>query len=158
LYFLNAPTGGGELGGQLTAVGSPTAPGSANVGTAFTVTTNSGSGDVKNCLNAAGHAVGTISLENNPIGGSDTYRFVKLNNQSGSEGVLGASQTGEAIAGRYDFVYQTYQYCPGGACSPILTALNTPTALPAGASTAGLYLASETNFKRAKATAPLIAK
>ncbi len=156
LYFLANPTAKGDLGGFLGVFGSATAPATVNLGTTYTASTNSGTGDVKTCLNAAGYAVGTLSLENNPIGGSDTFRFVKLNGDWGSEGVAGASQSAEAIAGRYDFVFQSYMYCPGGTCSPILNAINT--ALPAGSSSPGLYLLSESNFKKDKATGPLKAK
>ena len=158
LYFLNNPTGTGELGGQLVVVGSPTAPGTVNVGTTFTASTGSGTSDLKTCLNTNTYAVGLLSAENNPIGGSDTYKFAKLNGAWISEGVANSGQAAEAVAGRYDYVFQTVQFCHGGAssCTPILTALSS--AVPAGSSSPGLFLQTESNFTRAKATTPYTAK
>ena len=93
---------------------------------------NSGSSDVKGCLNAAGFAFGMLSAENNPIGGSDTYRFVKLNGQEFSEGVAGASQTAAAIAGKYDYVFESALFNPTGSAvldlinSKVVTGSGTP--------------------------------
>jgi hypothetical protein len=161
LYFLNTPTGSGELGGQLAVVGLPTAPATANLGNTFRVTTNSGTGDVRTCLNnvvaGTNFSGGVVSAENNPLGGTDTYRFAKLNGVHIADGVAGSAQTAEAIAGRYDFVFEAIKYCPGGVCSPLLDAIDN--VLPVGASTPGLYLRSEAQFTRGGlATAPLRAK
>lgn len=157
LYFLSNPTATGDLGGAV-AVSPPHVTGSAsyNSPATVTVTVNSGTGDVRTCLNAAGYSLGTLSAENNPIGGSDTYRFVKVNNVSTTAGVAGDSQTAEAIAGNYDFVYQTWKYCPGGTCASILDAIDN--ALAPGASSPGLFLGSESKFNRllGNATAPYI--
>jgi hypothetical protein len=161
LYFLNAPTGSGELGGLLTVVGSATAPGTANIGNTFRATTNSGTGDVRTCLNnvvaGTNYSGGVVSMENNPLGGADTYRFPKLNGVHIADGVAGSAQTAEAIAGRYDFVFEAIKYCPGGTCLALLDAIDT--VLPVGASTAGLYLQSEARFNRGgRGTAPLRSK
>lgn len=156
LYFLNSPTGTGDVGGQIGAFGSKTAPATVNVGTTYTASTNSGSSDVKTCLNATGYAVGPLSAENNPIGGSDLFRFVKLSNVSMTGGVAGDSQTAEAIAGNYDYVFTSAVYCPGGTCTPIITALEN--SVPVGSSSPGIFLKSESNFSRATATRPYVSK
>jgi hypothetical protein len=160
LYFLNSPIGSGEVGGSLAVVGSSTAPGTVNISTTFTASTGSGTSDVKTCLNAAGYAFGVVSAENNPIGGSDTFRFVKLNGVSVTEGTATASNTSESIAGRYDFVYNSAMFCPGGTCASILTELNKPTTIVAGQSSPGLYLLSEAKFVRTqgKSSRPLVSK
>ncbi|MFN0184154.1 MAG: hypothetical protein ACKVQR_10095 [Aquabacterium sp.] len=145
VYFLHAPTGSGEVGGALGTAGNGVS-GTVVIGANYKVTTNSSSGNVRTCLNAAGTAAGIISLENNPVGSSDTFRFVKLNGQYIADGVANAAQTGEAIAGRYDFVYETFKYCPGGTCVSVLDAIDN--ALAPGASTPGLFLKSESNFTR----------
>jgi len=109
---------------------------------------NNGSSDVKTCLNSAtDFRIGALSLENNPIGGADTYRFVKLNEVAATEGVAGASQTANAIAGRYDFVYELSAYCPAGTCADVINALNG--AVAAGSSSPGLFLTNvESKFGR----------
>jgi hypothetical protein len=158
LYFLNNPSGNGDLGGSVAVVGSPTAPGTVNIGATFTASTGSGTSDLKTCLNNNPYALGMLSLENNPIGGSDTFRFVKLNGAWGSEGVANAGQTAEAIAGRYDYWYQTVQFCRGGSanCTPILTALSG--AVTPGSSSPGLFLLTESLYRRTKAANPVITR
>lgn len=146
LYFLSNPTASGDLGGRQTVAGNADT-GTQIIGSNYRVITNSGSSDVRNCLNAVGtYGAGVLSLENNPLGGSDTYRFVKVNNQYGSDGVAGAAQTAEAIAGRYDFVYELVKYCPGGVCVPVLDAIDS--IIQPGASSPGLFLATESSFTR----------
>lgn len=146
LYFLSRPTASGQFGALNTA-GSATGPATSMIGANYRVTTNSGTGDVRICMNAVGtYAAGIVSLENNPIGGSDTYRFVKINGQWGSEGVAGSSQTAEASAGRYDFVYELVKYCPGGVCAPVLDAMDN--IIQAGSSSPGLFLSTESRFWR----------
>lgn len=146
LYFLNYG-GNGTLGGK-----QPIVPAGTSLSVSGTVryaaVSNSGSGDVRNCLNdAAGYRFGVLSAENNPIGGSDSYRFVRVNEVAAAEGVAGSSQTATAIAGRYDFVYETVAYCPGGTCDPFIDAI--AGVLPAGASTPGLFLTGvESKFGR----------
>jgi len=165
LYFLNSPTGSGELGGLALVVGSnavPTPPATSTVVTQvkLVIDTRTGTSDVKTCMNtAAGYAFGVVSLENNPIGGSDTYRLVKINGVSGTEGTSATdSNTVEAIRGNYDFVYNTAIYCPGGTCAPILTAINN--AVVAGNGSPGIFLTTEAKFLRGsnKPTRPLVLK
>jgi hypothetical protein len=160
MYFLNSPIGAGEVGGALGVVGSSTAPAVVLTGTTFAADTGSGTSDAKTCLNAAGYAFGIVSAENNPLAGSDTYRFVKLNGVSVTEGTSTASNTVESIAGRYDFVYNSAMFCPGGTCATILTELNKSTTIVAGQSSPGLYLLSEAKFIRTqgKSSRPLVFK
>jgi len=156
VYFLHNPTATGDLGGALAVAGQAVS-GQSLIGANYIAKTNSGTSDVRTCLNGAtDFAAGVLSMENNPIG-TDSYRFLKINGQSGSGGVAGDSQTAEAIAGRYDFVFESVKYCPAGVCVSVLDAIDT--ALLPGASTAGLFLAAEAKFSRGgKATAPYIAR
>jgi hypothetical protein len=155
-YFLNNPFANGDVGGSLGVVGSAAAGGISNFGATFTASTGSGTSDLKTCLNTNPYAFGMLSAENNPIGGSDTFRFVKLSNNWISEGVANAGQAAEAIAGRYDYIFQTVQFCKGGVCTPILTALDG--SIQAGSSSPGLWLLSESSFVRPKASNPVTAK
>lgn len=160
LFFLWAPTASGELGGLLTPVGTA-GSGTTNLGATFRVVSNSGTSDVRNCLNsvAAGtnYSGGVVSMENNPLGGADTYRIPKINGAFIADGVANSAQTAEAIAGRYDFVYEAIKYCPAGVCPALLDAIDT--VLPPGSSTPGLYLKTEAAFTRGgKGTSPLRAK
>ncbi|HET8871883.1 MAG TPA: hypothetical protein VFM48_15675 [Aquabacterium sp.] len=145
VYFLQNPTATGALGGAGSAhepaVVSAVAANNTVVvnngtGNTLTVKVNSGSGDVKGCLNAAGFAFGMLSAENNPIGGSDTFRFVKLNGQEFSEGVAGASQTAAAIAGKYDYVFESALFNPTG--SAVLDLINSK--VVTGSGTPGVFL------------------
>ena len=146
VYFLQNPTATGALGGSGSAhepalVDTVTPANNTLVvnngtGNTLTVKVNSGSGDVKGCLNAAGFAFGMLSAENNPIGGTDTYRFVKLNGQEFSEGVAGASQTAAAIAGKYDYVFESALFNPTG--SAVLDLINSK--VVTGAGTPGVFL------------------
>lgn len=142
LYFLGYAVNG-PLGGNEVVV---------NAGqslTKYSSILNSSSGNVKDCLNSStDYRFGILSLENNPIGGADTYRFTKLNEVAATEGVAGASQTSTAIAGRYDFVYELSAYCPLGTCADIITAING--AVTVGSSSAGIFLGNgvESKFGR----------
>lgn len=167
LYFLTNPTGGGAAGGTVAPVGIGTG-GTTTVGTTFAVTANSGSGDVVIALNAATNpsapagttnfAAGYLSLENNPLGSAtNTYRFVKVNGQFGSEGVAGASQTAEAIAGRYDVWFETFKYCIGGVCPPVLNAIDA--AVVVGAGSPGIFRSAESGYTRGgRSTRPITMK
>ncbi|TAK82224.1 MAG: hypothetical protein EPO12_07075 [Aquabacterium sp.] len=156
-YFLNNPIGGTTtVGGSLAATGSNTTGTTTNVSllAAYTAT---GSGDVVSVLNDpvtkptaaplnTAYAFAPLSAENNPIGTSDAYRFVKLNNNYIADGVAGAGQTAEAQAGRYDYVYELVKY---GASTATLGALNAiENALAAGQSSPGLFLTTESSFSR----------
>lgn len=161
LYFLTNPTGQGPALGVLAPAGLPNG-GTTTFGATYSVTAHSGSGDVTNALNAV-PATGTnfsaawISLENNPMGTSSTYRFVKVNGEWGSEGVAGAAQTAQAIAGRYDLWFETFKYCPGGTCSPILNAIDN--AVVFGAASPGVFRSTETGYTRGgRSTRPVVMK
>jgi hypothetical protein len=157
LYFMNNPVGQGPLGGSLVIHG-PNAdvpatlvvPGKVTdsegnetlTGNTYTVVMNSGSSNVRSCLNTTtGFAFGVLSAENNPIGSSDTYRFVKINGASMTGGLAptaGETQTTAAIAGDFDFVYDAALFNPQG--NALLDAMNN--GLLVGAPTAGLFLNS----------------
>jgi len=143
LYFLNYDAQG-SLGGKETIV--------ANVNlTKYAAVENASSSNVRACLNASaaadGYKFGALSMENNPIGGTDTYRFVRLNEVSATEGVAGATQTSSAIAGRYDFVYELSAYCPAGTCAPIIDGIKAN--VGAGASSPGIFVTGvESKFGR----------
>jgi hypothetical protein len=178
LYFLNRPTGLGPTGGNLLPAGLGSAGTFSSIdsatGTLFTARSNSGSGDAANCVNgnptsdanptptAAGvqpnadplpYALGVLSLENNPVPTAN-YRFLKINNQFGSEGAAGASQTAESIAGRYDFWFQLVKYCPSGpaSCASILNAIDG--AVVTGAGSPGIFRTTESAYTRGGASNP----
>jgi hypothetical protein len=159
MYFLNY-SGTGALGGKNVVVSSTTSL------SKFAASLNASSSNVKTCLNATtatdGYKFGVLSAENNPIGGSDTYRFVKVNGVAAAQGVANTdSNTATALTGEYDFVYESVAYCPAGTCTPFVQAIldNVDVALPAGSSTAGLFLTgTESAFSRGgKASNPYIA-
>jgi hypothetical protein len=141
LYFLDY-----DGSGKQTVVAS-----GATVTTKYLASELASSGNIRSFLTAGtatDYRFGILSAENNPIGGSDTYRFVKLNGVAVTEGVAGASNTATAIKGDYDFVFDSVAFCNvGGApgtCPDILVALDG--ALPAGSSSAGLILKSESSY------------
>lgn len=143
LYFLNYDALG-ALAGKESVVGTVSLSKYASV-------ENASSSNVKNCLNANaltdGYKFGSLSMENNPIGGSDTYRFVRLNEVSASEGVALASQTATAIAGRYDYVFELSAYCPAGTCAPVIDGIKAN--VPAGSSSPGIFVTGvESKFGR----------
>lgn len=153
LYFMSNPVATNAiLGGALTIHG-PDADGSAAevvqgldpvsfepTGNTFTVAMNSGSSNVRTCLNTTtGFAFGVLSAENNPIGSSDTYRFVKINNVSMTGGLspaAGETQTVTSLLGDFDFVYESALFNPQG--NALLDVMNTQ--MLVGAPTAGLFL------------------
>lgn len=150
LYFLNYAASGSNGGKELVVAQN------LNVGTKYSSFLNSGSSDVKNCLNdvtgGTGYKVGILSAENNPLGGTDTFRFIKLNGVAVAQGVdLNDSNTATALTGDYDFVYETSAYCPAGTCPEFVQAIidNITVALPVGSSTAGLFLTGvESKYSR----------
>ncbi|MDE2594106.1 MAG: hypothetical protein KGL57_07680 [Burkholderiales bacterium] len=137
-YALNGALGGNELIHNVGAAPSGK----------YEAVLNNGSSDVKTCLNdATGYKFGALSLENNPIGGTDAYRFVRVNEVAAAEGTAGSSQTTTAIAGRYDYVYELSAYCPAGVCADIITALQG--AVAPGTSSPGIFLTGvESTFGR----------
>lgn len=143
LFFLNNPTAQGSAGGAQTARGAFIG---GTGGTPYSVTLQPDTTAVKDGLNLAGYGIGVLSLENNPIGGSETFRFLKLNGVSGSEGVAGASQTANAISGNYEFFFDLFKYCPGGVCNPILATIEAN--IGAGASSPGVFTTVEARATR----------
>lgn len=143
LYFLNYDALG-SLGGKESVIGNVTL-------SKYAAVENASSSNVKSCLNAStaadGYKFGSLSMENNPIGGTDTYRFVRLNEVAATEGVAGATQTATAIAGRYDYVYELSAYCPAGTCAPIIDGIKAN--VGAGASSPGIFVTGvESRFGR----------
>lgn len=157
LYFMSNPVASGALGGQMLIHG-PDVDGSANAvvpgvdaegnptGNTVTIKMNSGSSNVRSCLNAAGYSFGVLSAENNPLGGSDTYRFVKIDGMSMTAGVAGDSQTANAIAGDFDFVYEAALFNP--QASDALRLLNA--AIRTGATSPGLFLNANSEAPESK--------
>jgi len=175
LYFLNYGGAGSVLGGaELIINGGAAYPATPTATSKYVALVNSGSADVKACLNQNTNALGTsgttsyrfgmLSFENNPLPalggtGTDTYRFVKLSGVAGAQGVSNAdSNTATALTGDYDYVFETVAYCQNGTCPAVLTAIqsNLTVALPKGASTAGLFLGKgvETRFSRGSGSTP----
>lgn len=160
LYFLQNPTATGALGGASTIHDPSTGANNATVvvdngtGKTLTVQLNSGTGDVKKCLNnnttaANSFAFGLLSAENNPIGTTDTYRIVKVQGASTTAGVAGDSQTANAVKGLYDYVYESALFNPTG--NAVLDLINAN--IKTGTGTPGVFLninsaTPESNFTR----------
>lgn len=174
LFFMSNPVATGALGGGLTIHG-PDLDGAANevvagqdslgnpTGNTVTFKMNSGSGNVRTCLNAAGFAFGVLSAENNPIGSSDTYRFIKIDGKSVTGGLAtsaGETNTTTAIAGDYDFVYESAVFNPNA--NAVLKVVND--AIRTGGTSPGLFLnsnsaAPESKFGRGNnSVAPYVAQ
>jgi hypothetical protein len=151
VYFLQAALGTGPLGGASTIHGPSTG---ANLLTQtaskMKFVLNTGTGDVKKCLNntagspAGAYAVGILSAENNPLATGDAYRLVKVQNTSVTDGTPTASQTTTAIAGQYDFVFESVyfdadSFTSGGVTTnAILPLINKN--VKTGAGTPGVFL------------------
>jgi hypothetical protein len=111
-----------------------------------TVQLNSGTGDLVKCLNRASvnnqavsagtFAFGFLSAENNPVGSSNTYRLVKLNNSSTTAGVAGDAQTANALTGNYDYVFESVLFNPSN--NAVLNTINTN--VKTGSGTPGVFL------------------
>ena len=147
LYFLNYEATNPELPGKVNVVAE-----GAGISGRYSASVQSGSTQVKDCLgNATGYRFGILSGENNPVAAAENYRFVKLNRVAVTEGTTSATNTFTATTGAYDFVYETVAFCNEngnpGECHPFVSAVTT--ALPAGASTPGLFLTGvESRFGR----------
>jgi hypothetical protein len=161
LYFLGQALNG-SLGGNLKLANY-----GYNTGK-YAISTNSGAGDVRNCLSATGtvtiatngtvttatdtnYRFGVLSAENNPLAQSNvSYRFVKLNEVPFAEGTASTDgQTATATAGRYDFVFESVKYCPAGACAPILDEITAIFTSEAASASPGLFLTGvESKFGR----------
>jgi hypothetical protein len=168
LYFLNAVTATGALAGA-AVIHAPSTGANQLVNTATKLKTvlNTGTGDVKKCLNtgvatyatpAGAYAVGILSAENNPVATNDAYRLVKVQGTSVTDGLATSSQTTTAIAGQYDFVYESVFFdadaftSAGATTNAVLTLINAN--VKTGAGTPGVFLnsnagaAAETKFSR----------
>ncbi len=165
LYFLNNPTATGKLTGADTShdpqvFDSVTAANNTVVvdngtGNTLTVLVNNGTGNVKDCLNnvttpAGEFAIGVLSAENNPVATNslDTYRLVKINGASTTDGATTDQQTANATKGLYDFVFESVVFNPTN--NAVLKAINTGVKTT---NTPGLFLNSnsatpESNFGR----------
>lgn len=161
LYFLSYAANGAN-GGAETII--PEGVSKAK----YASVVNSGTSDVKNCLDDnTGYKFGMLSLENNPLAGSDTYRFVKLSGVAGAQGASSTdSNTATALTGEYDYVFETVAYCKvggdAGVCPEVVQSIldNVDISLPVGSSTAGLFLTGvESVFSRGgNAGSPYIAR
>lgn len=144
-YALNGPQGGNEI-----IVGQNVTNGN------YSSILGSGTGNVKNCLNdtnqadgsaipgapsatTSGYRIGVLSLENNPIGGSDKFRFARINEVEAAEGVAGSSQTASAISGRYDMVFELVTYTATSKGDNAINTLVIPN-IGAGNSSPGIFL------------------
>lgn len=160
----SAPVGAATVVNGGSVLIDNTAAGVGATGT-LTVLLNSGTGDLKKCLNkqavgtpaqpvpAGTFAIGILSAENNPIGSSDTYKLVKLNGASTTAGVAGDSQTANAIKGIYDYVFESVVFDAGSSTvgTKVLNLINT--GVKTGAGTPGVFLnvnstTPESNFTR----------
>lgn len=119
--FLGKTCRTGEQPGAQSVIDGGVLIGSAVQATAsynggkFLVTTNSGTSDVRNCLNGAtsGYKFGIVSAENEPLASGQTWRFVKLDGVSVSEGGnnptnrLSVVKPAKALGGsNYKFAYE----------------------------------------------------
>lgn len=158
VYFLQAVLGTGNLAGA-GSIHEPSyltgaAPsgvttvvngGSVQAGN-VSVQLNSGTGDVKKCLNRASvnsqavtsgtFAIGLLSAENNPVGTTDSYRLVKINGASTTGGTSTDSQTTNAIKGTYDYVFESVVFNPHN--NAVLNLINTN--VKTGSGTPGVFL------------------
>lgn len=130
----------------------------------LTVSENSGTGDVTAKLNAAaaGYAFGVISGENLPKA-SDSWKFVKVNGVSMTEGTSAAMNKATAIAGDYDYFVESVVYKStasgktgteeGAMLDAIAAKMATPIA-DGGPTTVGLFIIPENNGGYDNATYP----
>jgi hypothetical protein len=144
LYFLGRALTGALGGAELLATYGTSNP-------KYAISNNSGSSNVRTCLNnTTGYKFGVLSAENNPLTGTDTFRFVRVNEVAAAEGVdANDTNTKTAIAGRYDFVMESVKFCPAGTCHPILDAISTEFGNLGASATPGLFLTGvESKFGR----------
>lgn len=158
VYFLGLGCLNGDNGGQFNII-----PG--GVYGNLTVSENSGTSDVTAKLNAAaaGYAFGVVSGENLPKAGTDTWKFVKVNGVSMTEGTSGALNKATAIAGDYDYFVESVVYKSaasgktgteeGAMLDAIAAKMATPVA-DGGPTTVGLFIIPENNGGYDNATYP----
>lgn len=115
VYFLGKGCLNGANFGQFDVIGNNIATGSSQLynGGKFKVSVNSGTGDVKNALIAAGntsYAFGVVSMENRAPTTTTSWKFVKLNGVSISDGTSSGLNKTNALNGKYDYFVETAVY------------------------------------------------
>ncbi|MCB1618509.1 MAG: hypothetical protein KDI08_07330 [Pseudomonadales bacterium] len=105
----------GSNGGELQVIGDEIAAGATQSynGGLFTVSANSGTGDVINRLNAAGnsaYAFGWVSGENRAPSTTTGWKFIKLNGAYFSDGTSTGLNKQNAIDGGYDYFVEAVSY------------------------------------------------
>ncbi len=105
----------GSNGGELQVIGDEIAAGATQSynGGLFTVSANSGTGDVINRLNAAGnsaYAFGWVSGENRAPTTTTGWKFIKLNGAHFSDGTSTGLNKQNAIDGGYDYFVEAVSY------------------------------------------------
>lgn len=104
----------GDNGGQFPVIGDEIAAGATQGYTdQFTVSANSGTGDVINRLNAAGnsaYAFGWVSGENRAPTTTTGWKFIKLNGAYFSDGTSTGLNKQNAIDGGYDYFVEAVSY------------------------------------------------
>lgn len=145
-FFLNTFVGQGpNFGASLPATTAGYPASGPDATATFEVQEGAGTGDARNCLNAAGYGIGVLSLENKPSATSG-YRFVKLNRVEGYDNA--AASKGTAIAGEYEFQFQGAKFTAAGAQSnPVIEAIDAALA-NIGPTVFGLWGAAESEFTR----------
>ncbi|MGB4766239.1 MAG: hypothetical protein WBH09_04950 [Rugosibacter sp.] len=114
VYFLGKGCLNGANFGEFDVIGNEIATGATkSYGTKFKVSVNSGTGDVKNALIAAGntsYAFGVVSMENRAPTTTTSWKFVKLNGVSISDGTSSGLNKTNALNGKYDYFVETAVY------------------------------------------------
>jgi len=115
ILFLGKGCLSGTNGGQMTVIGDDIASGATQSynGGLFTVSANSGTGDVINKLTAAGntsYAFGWVSGENRAPATTTGWKFIKLNGVGFSDGTATGLNKQNAIDGKYEYFVETASY------------------------------------------------
>lgn len=146
----------GDNGGQFVVIGDEIASGTTKSynGGLFTVSANSGTGDVITKLTTAGntsYAFGWVSGENRAPTGTTGWRFVKLNDVAFSDGTSTGFNKQQAIDGKYEYFVEAVSYKgpsaktdadEGAVIDAIATSMATVVA-DNGAATVGMFIIPE---------------
>jgi hypothetical protein len=155
VYFLGKGCLNGPNSGGFDVIGSDIATGASKLynGGLFKVSVNSGTGDVKNALIAAGnasYAFGVMSMENRAPTGTTGWRFVKLNGVTISDGTSSGMNKANALNGTYDYFVESALYTTpsktDAAEATVIADIAAKMALPValdGAATVGLFMIPE---------------
>lgn len=105
----------GANSGEFQVIGDEIASGATQSynGGLFTVSANSGTGDVKTKLTNAGnssYAFGWMSGENRAPTGTTGWRFIKLNDVAFSDGTSTGLNKQQAIDGKYEYFVEAVSY------------------------------------------------